>query len=67
METLNKKMTEQKYSEEYKKEVIEYARRLLDNNLPVIFDLTHLSLLIGMKKKEIPYIIFGKNRKNYKR
>lgn len=59
-------MTEQKYSEEYKKEVIEYARRLLDNNLPVIFDLTHLSLLIGMKKKEIAYIIFGKNRKNYK-
>lgn len=44
-------MTEEEYSEEYKREVIEYAQRLLDSNLPVIFDLTHLSLLIGMKKK----------------
>ena len=59
-------MTQQNYSEDYKKEVIEYAQRLLKKNLPVIFDLTHLCLLIGMKKKEVAYIIFGKNRENYK-
>lgn len=59
-------MTERNYSEEYKKEVTEYAQRLLEKNLPVIFDLTHLSLLVGMEKKEMAYIIFGENRKNYK-
>jgi RNA-directed DNA polymerase len=36
---------------------IEYATRLIDNNMPVIFDKEHLSLLLGIKNQYINKLI----------
>lgn len=35
------------YSQKNKKICLDYAKRLLDNNLPVIFDIHHLASLVG--------------------
>lgn len=42
---LQEKMKEQGMDEEYIKLCSEYAQNLCDNNVPVIFDFKHLSLL----------------------
>lgn len=43
-----------------------YAERLLDNNLPVIFDLQHFSLLLGIKKEHLSGLLYSKESKVYK-
>ena len=47
------------YEEEYKRKCIEYAERLLLNGLPVIYDLEHLILVLGIKKKILTKMIFA--------
>lgn len=42
----------------YIKKCIDYAGKLLDNNLPVIFDVKHLALLIGIETKQLCKMIF---------
>ena len=46
------------YGEEYKRKCIEYAERLLSNELPVIYDLEHLTMVLGIKKKILTKMIF---------
>lgn len=41
-----------------KKLCIEYAKRLINNNLPVIFDKRHLSLLLGIDVENLNKFIF---------
>ena len=59
-------MKKQKYTEKQIVKCMEYANKLLDNNVPVIFDLQHLSLLIGIEKKLLASIIFTNKEKLYK-
>ena len=40
-------------SENYRNACIRYASKLLDSALPVIFDLKHLSLLLGIKHADL--------------
>ena len=47
------------YGEEYKRKCIEYAERLLSNELPVIYDLEHLTMVLGIKKKILTKMIFA--------
>lgn len=37
---------------------INYASRLLQNNLPVIFDIKHFALLLGMKSADLSALLF---------
>lgn len=41
------------YSEEYTNHLLSYAKKLIDNKLPVIFDSTHFSKLVGYQKQYI--------------
>ncbi len=45
---LKLELINQKRGKYYSKRCLLYAERLLDNNLPVIFDIKHLSLLLGI-------------------
>ncbi|WP_338985541.1 reverse transcriptase domain-containing protein [Fusobacterium vincentii] len=47
------------YGEEYKRKCIEYAERLLSNKLPVIYDLEHLTMVLGIKKKILTKMMFA--------
>ncbi|MEC1394746.1 retron St85 family RNA-directed DNA polymerase [Bacillus velezensis] len=47
------------YGKRYQKICLEYAENLLDNQLPVIFDKKHLSLLMGVKPSILGYYIFN--------
>lgn len=49
IDNLREGLKEQRYKEDYINTCIDYATRLLDNNLPVIFDTIHLSLLLGIE------------------
>lgn len=46
------------YSEYYAAKCSRYASRLLDNNLPVIFDTKHLALSIGISSSDLTKMIF---------
>lgn len=48
---LKEALIELDYDESYIGLCIEYSRRLLENNLPVIFDKEHLAALLGLEKK----------------
>lgn len=41
----------------YRKACIDYARKLIDSNMPVIFDKTHLSLIMGININTLNYYI----------
>lgn len=47
------------HGKHYIKKCLEYANRLLDNHLPVIFDISHLALLIGIPKSSLATMIFA--------
>lgn len=47
------------YGNYYCEKCVRYANRLLDNNLPVIFDIVHLSLLLGMEISDLRKMIFA--------
>lgn len=55
------------YGKYYTNICVNYAKRLLDNNLPVIFDLKHLSLLLGIDVKKLLAEIYGNEEKLYKK
>jgi len=52
-------LKESGYGKHYSEKCIEYARRLIDNNLPVIFDIDHLSLVSGAPKELIGKMLFA--------
>lgn len=49
----------------YVEACVEYARNLLDHNMPVIFDINHLSLLIGINRHVLYSYIFGEGDRVY--
>ena len=55
---LENEIKSQGYGEYYTAKCIRYANRLLDNNLPVIFDTTHLALLIGISAEDLVKMIY---------
>lgn len=42
---------------DYAELCIQYANRLIDNNMPVIFDREHFSLLLGIKSEYINKLV----------
>ncbi|WP_210608073.1 retron St85 family RNA-directed DNA polymerase [Priestia flexa] len=56
------------YGRRYQKLCLEYADNLLNNQLPVIFDKKHLSLLMGVEPSILGYYIFNSDNfyKEYK-
>lgn len=58
---------QKQYGKYYTHICIEYAKKLLDNNLPVIFDFEHLSLLLGIKKEKLASLVFGEEELIYKK
>lgn len=55
---LEKEIALQGYGKYYSTKCTRYALRLIDNNLPVVFDTKHLSLLIGIKAPELTKMVF---------
>lgn len=51
-------MRELDLNQEYIEECLSYASRIIDNNLPVIFDFKHLSLLLGLEATELTYYLY---------
>lgn len=47
------------YDEYYAAKCLRYATRLIDNKLPVIFDIKHFALLIGMSASDMTKILFA--------
>ena len=66
IEKLQQKMKEGKYPDKYIQKCVTYAQKLLDNNVPVIYNLEHLSLLIGIDKKLLASIVFANKEQLYK-
>lgn len=59
IESLRAKIKENKKGIRYTNACVDYASRLLDNNLPVIFDLKHFSLLLGFKTLDLLNLLFA--------
>lgn len=59
LEELKQEIIRKKYTKEYAQVCVSYASRLLNSNLPVIFDTEHLCLLIGIKKSDLVKFIFS--------
>lgn len=55
-----------KKSRTYLEACIGYAKRLLENSLPVIFDNEHLALLIGMKTRDLTFFLIPDSSCFYK-
>lgn len=53
-------------SEDYVNRCCSYAERLLESGLPVIFDLEHLALLIGMEVDALEILLYTINTYQYK-
>ena len=66
LDKLKQEMQKQNIEESQIKKCVEYAQKLLYQNLPVIFDLQHFCLLIGMDKNLVLSIIFANQRHLYK-
>lgn len=56
---LEKKLNELNYDDDYKSICIIYARKLIGNKVPVIFDKEHLSLLMGINITTLNYYIIN--------
>lgn len=56
---LEQLLNDKEQSKQYIEACLSYAGRLLDNNLPVIFDIKHLSLLIGIDVSELSKMMFA--------
>lgn len=59
---LELKLTEKGYGNRYKKICIRYAEVLINQGLPVIFDLKHLSLLMGIENNVLSYYVINSNK-----
>lgn len=64
---LKDKLIEFNRGRRYEKICVEYAERLIDNGLPVIYDLNHFSLLVGMKSHDISKLLFINEKLIYKK
>lgn len=49
---------ERNVSEDLRKSLLDYAAVLLDKSVPVIYDLDHLCVLLGLKKNYVSSVIF---------
>ena len=58
LEKLKLSIREAGHGEYYVDKCVRYAQRLLDNNLPVIFDTKHLALLIGIPVIDLTKLVF---------
>lgn len=58
LNALNHAVRDRGYGDYYAAKCVRYATRLLDNNLPVIFDTKHLSLLIGIATFDMTKMMF---------
>ena len=58
---------QKQYGKYYTNICVEYAKKLLENNLPVIFDFEHLSLLLGINKEKLAALVFGEEELFYKK
>lgn len=47
------------YGDYYSEKCIQYATRLIENNLPVIFDIQHFSLVSGVQKELLRKMLFS--------
>ncbi len=65
VEKLNKLMKDQKLDEEYIKLCCGYAQKLIDNDVPVIFDFKHLSLLLGVNVADVAFYLFADDSRYY--
>ena len=59
LSALEQKVLSAGYDKCYAALCMDYANRLLENHLPVIFDITHLAGLLGTEKSNIDKIIFS--------
>lgn len=69
MDYINKlidKMREADCEEEYIQECVEYAEQLIQNNVPVIFDIKHLAALMGYETTEVAFYLFADETSYYK-
>lgn len=57
--TILEKLKKCEFEQKYINACYDYASRLIENNLPVIFDTEHFCLLIGVKKEFILKLIFS--------
>lgn len=62
LENLEQALLTAKITAQYREACLEYARQLLENNLPVIFDKQHLAMVIGMNLKDLTFfLVFDDN------
>lgn len=59
------KAKKRNYPDEFIISCLEYAKRLYDKNLPIIFDVEHLSKLVGYKSSYL-YYVTNKTKKHYR-
>ena len=62
LEKLKTSLLENQKDEFYTEICLEYATRLLDKNLPVIFDIEHFALIIGVEKNFLNKLLYCENR-----
>lgn len=62
IENLKTAIAESGYGKYYTNKCVEYAERLISNNLPVIFDVDHLSLVCGAPKELIAKMMFSDDK-----
>ena len=62
---LQKMMREQEMDETYIELCTSYAKRLLKNDMPVIFDFKHLSMLLGIEPYEMAFYLFADEKLYY--
>lgn len=66
VQKLQIKMKDQGLNEKYIELCSDYARKLIDNSLPVVFDFSHLSLLLGLEPAEVAFYLFADESLFYK-
>ncbi len=62
LKSLENLILESGYNKYYVAKCLRYANRLIDNRLPVVFDIKHLALLIGMSASDLAKILFAEER-----
>ncbi|MEA4941233.1 MAG: retron St85 family RNA-directed DNA polymerase [Oscillibacter sp.] len=62
LNNLSDEIAKQGYGDYYCAKCTRYASHLIDNNLPVIFDTKHLSLLIGIDTHDLTKMVFSEER-----
>lgn len=58
LQQLQDELKSKKFEEKYINCCVFYASRLIDSNLPVIFDIEHFCLLIGIKKVDLCRFVY---------